>query len=691
MKSPRIRILSASLALGVAPFMGGAFTAPVHAADIVAQVSAPESVFGLSARLPKDTESVASLYRLRGLLDGFLHSNLVKKVLANEKLASEMKLDDIQNALTNDPQVKEYANLAADVLGGELTIAFPAGFSDKFAAIFKALPAVQAGFLLARGAALPPGGNAEHPGPPKELLPIIESIVTLEVPPVLLALKAGQHKDTLKALLGQAISQIPGDVMSKLEEGKFEASGASFESITIRVSKVMDDDDKASMERDLGPALAKKLQAKSVEIAWGWLDDYLVVSIGQDHSHVKFVSAADSVLTHPDVAAHAAQLAAKKPFGFTYTSQKTLRAFGELGGIFDMFAGYAELGKKAGAPVNLDNLITELKALDAKADALWPNDADAAVGGLWWDGGLHAEAWGGRKPRGMDSSKPLTLPSLAGDKTFLMVAGRADGGFSDKVWQLVEDTGISLYTIWQKDVRGMLPEEARQGAAMGEAIGLPMLKEVWKSVQNFRAAMGTESGLLLNLDGAMPSIPGANIPQDIVDKGRIPRLAVISEMKDRAKLTASWNGLQNLITTAAGLIASQTHSNFKTEPVLKKEGGVEMFGFELPMDLGDVWPHLAVSGTHWFLGSSPSFTKELAGKAPSAVSPALGMKATVNFPALWNFAADWSKNIPTEPEIGEMIEFALSAARCLGSLDAQAGEDAGQAHSSLHWTMKDAE
>jgi hypothetical protein len=689
------RILSASLALSLAPFTGGLLSTSVHGADIVAQATAPESVYGLASRLPKDTEAFASLYRFRGLLDGFLESNFLKKVMANEMLVKEMDLDDIKNALENDPQVKEYATLAADVLGGELTIAFPAGFSSKFTAIIKALPAVQAGYFMARVS-----GPGENSGPPKELLPIVENLATLEVPPVLLSLKAGKHKDTLKALIGQAISQIPGDVTSKLEEGKFEAGGASFESITVRVSKLMDTDDKGDMERDLGKAfgdeakgtaLAKKLQAKSVEIAWGWLDDYLIVSIGPDHSHVKFTTAADSVLTHPDVAAHAAAMAGKRPIGFTYTSQQTLRAFGELGGLFEMLTGYAELAQKSGVPVKLDGVIAELKALDAKADALWPNDADASVAALWWDGGLHAEAWGGPKARGLDSSKPLTLPSLAGDKTFLMVAGRTDTVFADKVWGFVEEIGVSLYGVYQKEVRQMLPDDVRQGSAMGEAFALPLVKELWKSVQSFRAAMGAESAFLVNLDGVMPQIPGSNIPPDVSAKGRIPRLAWVSELKDRAKLAESWNGLKTLISSVTSLVAMQTGKNIKGEPVERKEGAVEMYGFELPMNLGDVWPHAAIAGSQYYLSTSPSFTKELAGKTPSAVSPALGLKASVNFPALWNYAGDWSKLIPAGPEESEMIAFGLSLARSIGTLNVEAGAEGGKSHSSLHWTIKDAE
>jgi hypothetical protein len=697
MKIPRL--FTASLALAFAPVLAGPLCNPVRAQEAAAPAVALDSVYGLAARLPKDTEGFASLYRLRPLVEDFLKSNIVKKIKNHEQIARELELDDIERAL-DDPQFRQYVELAAEALGNELTIAVPAGFSEKFAALIKAAPMLQAGFFMARAVNIGPNGEAQPSGPPKELLPIIESMAALEMPPVILALNAGKQKEMLQALIGQGLNELPGEVTDKLESGKFEAGGVSFDSFTLRVGKLLDDDDKRDMESDLGKAygdeekgkaLAKKLQSKSVEIAWGWLDSHLILSIGPDHSHVKFVSAADSVLTHPDVAARAAQVAAKNPIGFTYTSQQAQRTLAAAGGFFDTLLSLADMAKKAGAPVNLDNVTKELQALDAKADALWPNDAVASVGAIWWDGGLNAEAWGGAKMRGLDSSKPLTFPSLASDKTFLLLAGRSDMAFSDKVWKFIEDTGVSIFSIYEKDVKGMMPDDVRQGAALGEAFGLPMVKELWKAVVNFRASLGAEAAILVNLDGAMPAIPGSPIPPDVVAKGRIPRVAWVSELKDRAKLTEAWGGVKSLLTNAAAIVAAQTGTNIKTEPVTKKEGDVELYGFELPMDLGDVWPHAAATASQYYLSSSPSFTKELAAKAPSAVSPALGLKAQVNFPALWIFADHWARLIPAGPEESEMIEFALTLARAVGSLDVQAGEEAGQSHSKLRWTLKDIE
>jgi hypothetical protein len=486
--------------------------------------------------------------------------------------------------------------------------------------------------------------------------------------------------------------------MSRLDKTTSEvAGGHAFEHLTLKVEKVMPPEVQSEMKRDLtraageekGEALAKKILSKTAELSWGWVDDYLVLSIGSDHSHLKFVTAADSVLTHPDVTVRAAQFAVKKPLSFSYTSQKALRTINEVGGILKMLVSLANTAKSV-APVKLDGVIAELKALDAKASAIWPNDADAAVGAAWWDGGLHAEAYGGPKPRAYDNSKPLTLDSLGSDKTFIQFTGRANSAERDKAFAFFEELAGSLWGLYQKEVKIMLPDDVRNGATMGEAFALPMIKELWKSLQNFRAAMGDEGTLLVNLDGTLPPIPQLELPPEIAGKGRIPRIAWVNELKDRAKLAESWTGLKTIISSAAAFAGAQSGVNIKTEPVTKKEGNLEIFGYELPIDTGDVWPHTAVNGTHWFFGTSPSFTKELAAKTPAPAGPPSGAHLQINFPALWNFGAEWVKIAPGgRPEEREMMNFAFSLARSIGSLDLRCGEENGQSHDVLRFSIKD--
>lgn len=689
-----MRLLTASALLAAAvPVLQLSTTQAYAAGTIVAQATAVDSVYGLAARLPKDTEAFASVYRLSTLWEGFKSSNFLKKVMANEELVRELKIDEAIQQWNSNPDLQQYGGMAASILGSEVTVIAPAGFTEKMTAILQQLPKLQSAYFMARPQI---GGNS---GPSKEFIPMLESVASLELPPVSIALKAGKHKDTLVSLLGMAVAQIPSEAKDKLEMSQSESGGGKFEHIKVTLGKAMPKKEQTQMRKDLGKAmgeekgnaLADKLLALSAEFSWGWVDDYLILSIGSGHGHLKFVSAADSILTAPEVAPRAAQFAAKNPLLFSYTSQKSLRAIGELGGLFDTLATLAEAGKTAGAPIDLDNVIAMLKQLDTKARALWPNDADAAVGAAWWEGGLRFESFGGPKPRAFDNSKPLTLGSLANDKTLLLLEGRSNGPFRDKVFELFEEAIVSIWQIYQKQVKPELPSETRQQVAMGEMVAVPMVKELWKAFQSFRGAMGNESALIVNLDGAIPSIPQINLPPDIAEKGRVPRMVWVSELADRKKLTESWSGLKTIISSAAAILGSQSGMNIPTEPTTITEGSLELYGYKLPLDTGDAWPHTAATATHWFFGTAPSLTKEIAAKSPAATGPACGSHWKVNVTALWNYADEWLKILPTPPDKEENIKLALSLARSFQGVELRFAEENGQAHDTLHLSIKDAE
>ena len=127
----------------------------------------------------------------------------------------------------------------------------------------------------------------------------------------------------------------------------------------------------------------------------------------------------------------------------------------------------------------------------------------------------------------------------------------------------------------------------------------------------------------------------------------------------------------------------------KPTPTEKKDGAVTMWGWDLPVDLGDLWPHTAVAGDRWFAGTSPSFTRETAAKSPAASGPPSGAHVRINFDAVWNFAASVVPLAPAPPEQKAMITDVLQLFRVLGELDARTGESNGAAHHHIHIRITD--
>ena len=713
----RARLCSAAVLIGAVSFTAvsckkeesaptkGSAPAGVPAASESGDATVSESTGGFAARLPKSTEGFASFYRLNELWDGFANSNFVKRLMNHPVLSRELDLDSLKAEWDRNPQMQEAVALAKEIAGKEVIVAIPEGFTGNAVRLAKALgPVLSSAFTsgMQRSVKAAAGQAAVADKPrfddliasqsPAQLQAMLTDLTDSDVPPLLIAAKAGGAREKLDGLVKQALDSMPPDAQQVFEKTTFKADGKyEFQSVLLLVSKAMPPPEVEKMKAEFssmtgdpvkGAALAEKVLAKTIELSWGWVDDYFVFAIGKDHSHVKLASAADSVLHVPEVSSRAAAWQAKKPLSLGYVSQKTARALTEVfGGMTDTLISLVELGAGQ-SPIPLDGIIADLRNISTRAKTVWPNDASAMVAASWWDAGLHSEYFGGPKVRAFDSSKPLTYGSLAGPATVFLSESRVNEAESNKVFAFFEEACATIYASYQKNIKPGLPAEMQGNIGMGEAIGIPMIKGLWKSVQDFRTSLGSESAVLVNLDGAMPDLP--QVPAEL--KGaKIPRLLVVSDLKDRTKLSESWQGVGSVISSVIAL----SKAPMKAEPTEKKTGEMTSWGWELPMDTGDFWPHTAVSGTRWYLGTSPAFTSETAAKSPAPSGPACGAHARINFNAVWDYAASIVPLTPNLPEQKKNMSDILDLCRVLGELEVRTGDDNGEAHSTVFLDIRD--
>lgn len=668
------------------------------------------SAYGFAARLPKDTESFVAVYRLGELWKGFKDSNFVKKVKSNEALARELNLQSLLSAAESG-DAKEGLALAGALLEKEAIFVLPDGFTQNFIKLIKAmgpLPAAAMKKAKAAAEATRAAANGSPPGAspslleliePKDQAAMIQALADTDLPPVLMAVKASDARQKIDGLVKQALDSIAAQEKQVLESGSFKLDGKyEFQTLTFKASKALPPEaaeqakgyiSQLTGDPAKGEQLTAKLFAKTIEISWGWVDDSLVFSLGSNHAHVKLAAMADSVLGLPEVSGRVAQWRAKQPLSLSYVSQKASRALAAaFGGITDSIISVLQL-TSGEIPFPIDGIIADLKKLGTRSAELWPNDASALIAATWWEGGLNAEFFGGAKPRAFDSSKPLSYGSLAGPATVVLSETRVNEAFRDRTVAFIEEVFATLWDSFQKNIKPGLPEEAKTQVNMAEAMGLPLLKSLWQGMQDFRAAMGAESALLVNLDGAMPDIPQLGLPPEM-KQAKIPRILVVSDLKDRAKLTASWEAVSTLINTIVSMAGPAVQLPINPTPVSRKEGTAELWGFTLPLDTGDFWPHAAVAGTRWYLSTSPSFTREAAAKSSAPSGPACGAHLRVNFDAVWDYAASWIPLVPNLPEQKQHMTDVLNLVRVLGELEARTGEDKGDSHGTLTIRIRDA-
>jgi hypothetical protein len=337
------------------------------------------------------------------------------------------------------------------------------------------------------------------------------------------------------------------------------------------------------------------------------------------------------------VAKRGAQFAAQRPHGLSYISKAFFEGVTGKIEFADQFKAFAQELQGILKPEAIDAMVVDVRRIEGKAQALFATTYVPQVQVDLWEGGFRSELFGGGKQKAFDSSKPLTFGGLATANTFALLDARGNAAYSKATADLIEDGAATLWSWYEKYGRTMVPEDQRQGAQMAEAMAKPMIVDFWKSSRKLGEGLGEESALILDLAGPMPKIP--DLPPALAE-GKVPRLALVSELKDRAAVSEAWKGYYSLIKQVAAL-AGQAQG--LPEPQMKQEGDAELYFVPLPIPTDDFLPHVAISKNRWMISTSPSFTKEIVSKPATPGAQPMGSHWNVNFGALFDLADGWLK------------------------------------------------
>lgn len=672
-----------------------------------ADVAALRAAYGFVARLPKDVEGFSANYRISETLSGIANSKWATTLMSLPFIKDE---PDFKRMTTqwNSPQAVQVRGVLDAIFGQEIALVMPAGFSGKLTPILDAYKVfigkyVEATLLNAMS------GKQMGPQQVQEMMrdaapELIPAFAKADLPPVMIVAKAVKAKDLIDGAFAQFLAMAGTEL--PFEPGSFKVDKYEFKSVTISAKKLIaafqEEQFKLQLRELLGDeAKAKQvlelILAKKAEISWGWVEDYFVLSIGTDHSHVKFAATdADSALTIPEVATRAAAFAGKKPIGFAYTGRAF---FDAIAAKIEFASAFDTAAEQLGAilkPEAIAGMKADVKKLEARAQTIFNPAYDAEVDVAWLDGGLHGEMFGGYRNTMIDSSKPLAFSSLLTPTTWLMFDGRSSVN-SKLAVDFIEEGATTLWSWYLKYGQTMIPENERQGVAMVETLAIPMVKTAWASGRALGKALGDESALVVDLNGNMPKIP--DLPPFLAGT-KVPRMAWVAELKDRAAVSESWKGFAGIIKQLSAILA-ESAPQLNLEPKMTKDGDVEIHFVPLPIDTGDVLPHIAISKDRWMISTSPSFSKEIAAKPAGGTTP-LGGHWTVSFTALWDFAEGWLAVVDKNAEqmlgpgdarefkqVRPMIDTVVKLARAFQSFEFKMSEEGGKARKSIHLKVQD--
>jgi hypothetical protein len=691
-----------------APAAGQPAPAAASPAVDVAKIS---GTYGFVGRLPKDVEGFATSLRFHELWTGLANSKWAATLLDFPPIKTNPEFVKLQDQWKSE-QGQQARDLLQAFFGHEFTIAMPAGFTAKLGPWVELLSSYQQTMLQAYFM-MGMSGGAPDPSKMQQILKdaapqFVPILARCEVPPVFFAFKAAQARPTIDAMLKQFTKMVGSELPPAFEAGQFKLSDKyDFQSVSVNAKKLVAQFQEVQLEMQLKEILGDEAKAKEalnaivakrVEVAWGWVDDYLVVALGSDHAHVKLAASdAESALAIGDVGKRAAQFVAQRPHGLSYLSKGTFEALQGKVAFADQFKSFAEELQGILKPEQIEAMVADARRLEAKAQTLYTNTYDPAVQVDMWEGGFRSEVFGGARNKAIDSSKPLSFGGLASAASLLFIDGRSNAAYTKATADFLEDVAATLWSWYEKYGRTMIPESERQGAVMIEATAKPMLVDLWRSTRKLGQGLGDESALVIDLAGPMPKIP--DVPPFLAE-GKVPRVAWISELKDRASISEAWKGYYSIIKQLAAL-ADQSQAI--PEPQMRQEGSAEIHFVPLPMPTDDFLPHVAITADRWMLSSAPSFTKELIGKSTAPSGQPMGNHGNMSFTALWDYADGWVKVVDKHSaeffsgndakfrEARPMIDTGLKLARSLQAFEWHFHEETGLSRNSFRLKLKDLE
>lgn len=436
-----------------------------------------------------------------------------------------------------------------------------------------------------------------------------------------------------------------------------------FKSFAVTVSKVLpparQDQLKKMIATDVPDAataddIFQSLLARHFEIAYGFVGDYFVVSIGADHSHLEFVSNfKDSLLARPETAV-AANYTYNPLFSFSWTSAEFFTVAQdrlELTPFYERVK--ADLAKTL-APADAQKLEGDLCRIDEKGRAVFDAKIQSMVGVSYRDHGLRCEVFGGLKPPALAASNPLKFSGVPTDSSFLWVDSQTDPAYSAAFWSWFEDLATTGYDTFQRLGVPKLTDGQRVQFGVLQNLAVPKITEFYKIArEQFGKALGNESALALDLAGEVPDLP--MIPPSFHDGGRMPRLAYLSDVRDRARLGQSWDGYFKLARDIA-LMIPQTAQLPGGLPGPKREtvDGVTLSYYPLPrFQTGDLLPNVATTDKTFVVSTSRSYALDVSKAAVKPVSSQkpLALDFRVNFKAAFDFADKWLALAAQNPEL----------------------------------------
>ncbi len=708
---------------------------PAPAGDLAAVAKAT----GFARLMPNTTHAYIGIYDGKGFVDEIRKSALLK--LAEEQLGDNLVPEefDLEN-LDENPQ----AQMITALLGEEIFLGVGSGAPGQVANLVafnesysrhSMKNVLQMGTAFLTGEGLFDENNPEAElgvggpemlllgllGDPKGGLGVLEKA---QMPPLTLGFKVsdeekrGQLFEIAAQGIGAMLDEIGPDGEGFAEAVNLERAGTKFTGLRIKGEELvasMPPDVKEGlaqfMDADAVDKLMKMLESKNIVMAIGVHENYLVGFLGSSADDLQIAaSPAESLLSRPE-AAFMKSFAGKRLVSFT-TVSKELQDSSRGSSVFGSMATGLKEGLAETEAFGDSQDLEVLLGLIAEQERAILNLHTFTPGGsvTFLEEGLKMEIFGGSAVPGTDLDTPRRYAGLGKDDgVFLFANWVSNPDYTEKVLEYVDTLGQTLYLAARQVARMDLPDEvAAQMEDVMSGFGMfdeqirPHFLELWSGLRDdLVAGLGEEGAVVVDLKGALPTVPG--LPQLVVDEGKAPRIALLAPASDKEKLKGSWNNAEKALNGILKIVSEMTGENIPMQrPMSSEKNDLKTWFFPFPFQTDDFVLNVSVDEKHFYASTSKSYVQDLAAKLEKTeVDPgAKGAYFKVNFTVLNAYLKDWIKLVedkqddifgegsPAAEDVMQMLPIAkqvVAALSELKGLSAHTREEDEGVRTSVHF------
>ena len=609
---------------------------------------------GFAARLPADTEFYFGSANLKSHLDAL-------KKTAFWKEASSFMDDKTPAPTAGDKSMAALQKLWGDdfFIAGAKGMTKSGAWLVEFNHVYNEM---NFHALMTGGVSGMNAGKMGTPNPmmfiqsllqnPQQMDRMGKLIAEFDLPPLIIGFKVENPAELAKQL-------IPDEMLNTMPKDMFTLStiktpdGSSFQVISTEGKRLLPDDKKKEMLANLPPMFdenARKsiekaltdVQAKKMAVGWGAVGDTLVFACGKNLDHLNFPTSSNATLLSKAEMTRLAPYVKKNIMGLVYADGQMSSAMTDTQPIVPMLRGVvgAMKGNKTFGSM-ADKLGKELEELSTLENNVFKREFTTMTAALWWDGGLHMESFGGARALAFKNGQPLKFARFVDQPGVIMGVNylrNKDYEQISRAW--MEKLVSMIYTGVQELMKaGIAGPESGQQFAMFQMMALPTVMKIYEADKNLtEKALGDENAFIIDINGKMPALPG--VPPET--KGmKFPRIVTISDVNNRAEISASWVKLNEAITQITTMASMMSGAGAPPEdgqpvkpgavapapvlpdPISSDKNGITSYFYGLPYFAGDLLPCASLNDHVFMLSTSKdgaeAFAAALATPAPSKV------------------------------------------------------------------------